>query len=88
MRRLIFVSICLLAVVSVMASWVPGYAHKMHFPQLPDPQGWDIAFDAHRIADDWQCSESGLVTDIHLWVSYRGYNGTAPPPTAYPEKLT
>ena len=45
--------------------------HKMHFPQLPDPTGWDVASDSeHRLADDWQCSETGPVTDIHWWGSW------------------
>ncbi|GAG80753.1 unnamed protein product, partial [marine sediment metagenome] len=45
--------------------------HKMHFPQLPDPDGWDVDFvpGGGFIADDWQCTETGNVTDIHLWVS-------------------
>lgn len=26
------------------ADWMPGDGHKMHYPQLPDPNGWDVAF--------------------------------------------
>ena len=56
----------------------PGAAHKMHFPQLPDPNGWDVAFPPliptvlrGTLGDDWQCMETGPVHDIHLWVSFR-----------------
>ena len=49
-----------------------GWNHKMHFPQLPDAYGWDINATAPRIvADDWQCSESGSVKDIHFWGSWK-----------------
>ena len=52
---------------------------KMHYPQLPDPAGWDVAFEEFGeegfpivLADDWQCTETGPVTDIHLWFSVKG----------------
>jgi hypothetical protein len=44
------------------------WEHKMHFPQLPDPTGWDVR--AYCIEDDWQCSETGYVSDIHFWGSW------------------
>ena len=44
--------------------------HKMHFPQLPDPFGWDVDFYDMWLADDWMCSETGNVTDIHFWISW------------------
>ncbi|MBU0983152.1 MAG: right-handed parallel beta-helix repeat-containing protein [candidate division Zixibacteria bacterium] len=45
--------------------------HKMHFPQLPDEAGWDVmsTFPV-GCADDWQCSETGWVKDIHFWGSW------------------
>ncbi|MCP4569721.1 MAG: hypothetical protein GY841_19245 [FCB group bacterium] len=47
-------------------------AHKMHYPQLPDETGWDVNATAPVIlADDWQCSETGYVKDIHFWGSWR-----------------
>lgn len=79
--------------------WDPGDGHKMHFPQLPDPQGWDIRGSGGQIlADDWQCSETGPVSDVHIWGSWRGDVGGAdaiglvhlsihenlPPDAAYP----
>jgi len=51
--------------------WIPGDRHKMHYPQLPDPNGWDIDITwANMSADDWECTESGYVTDIHFWYSW------------------
>ena len=65
-----------------LADWIPEDGHKMHFPQLPDPEGWDVGFwweeatqgmrMSNMLADDWQCSETGEVTDLHFWVSMQG----------------
>lgn len=60
------------------ADWNPSDGHKMHFPQMPDPQGWDVNFTLHgvgaqlAVADDWKCTQSGPVSDIHFWFSSRG----------------
>ena len=50
------------------ADWSPGDGHKMHRPQLPDPAGWDVAVSSpgYRLADDWGCTATGPVTDIHM----------------------
>ncbi len=56
----------------VLADWVEADGHKMHFPQLPDETGW--AVDATYpvvLVDDWMCSETGQVKDIHFWGSWR-----------------
>lgn len=54
----------------VLADWNPGDPHKMHFPQLPDPQGWDVNMTFPKVlADDWRCSETGPVSDLHFWFS-------------------
>jgi hypothetical protein len=51
--------------------WEPGDPHKMHYPQLPDPMGWDVnATHPFLLADDWRCSGSGPVTDFHFWGSW------------------
>jgi len=59
--------------------WDPCDPHKMHYPQLPDPNGWDVAFwfefmmfFPYELADDWQCSKTGPVDDIHFWISWQG----------------
>ena len=65
------VALSLLASVA-WADWHSGQEHKMHFPQLPDKTGFDVNFTAPRvIADDWRCSQTGPVSDIHFWFSAR-----------------
>ncbi len=50
--------------------------HKMHYPQLPDLIGWDVnATDPKTLADDWQCSRTGPVEDIHFWGSWKNLDG-------------
>lgn len=54
------------------AMWQPDDGHKMHFPQLPDEEGWNVMDVSPMVlADDWQCSESGDVTDITFWGSWQ-----------------
>ncbi len=67
--------------LTVLADWEPGDDHKMHFPQLPDPFGWDVdatyvdeVWPQNCLADDWMCTESGPVTDIHFWGSWYNDN--------------
>ena len=55
------------------ADWDPGDGHKMHYPQLPDSDGWDVrATFPVFLADSWQCSQTGPVDDIHIWGSWKG----------------
>ncbi len=62
----------LLAFVGANGDWAPGDTYKMHFPQLPNVEGWDVnATQPVVLADDWQCSETGWVKDIHFWGSWR-----------------
>jgi hypothetical protein len=53
-----------------LADWTPGDPHKMHFPQLPDPFGWDVEFVGNELADDWLCTSTGAVSDVHFWMSW------------------
>lgn len=63
-------SIDLAFVITGTGGWEPGYGHKMHFPQLPDTHGMDVHFvEPKIIADDWKCSSTGPVEDIHFWFS-------------------
>jgi len=62
---------------SIPADWTPGDEYKMHFPQLPDPSGWDVnatiidgIVPYTVLADDWLCMQTGYVTDIHFWGSW------------------
>jgi hypothetical protein len=49
-----------------------GDPYKMTVPQLPDPQGWDVKFNYPKVlADDWMCSETGPIADVHFWMSVR-----------------
>jgi hypothetical protein len=64
------------------ADWNPGEPFKMHWPQLPDltTTGLDVLATIQPpptnlpqwkiLADDWRCSESGPVDDIHIWGSW------------------
>jgi len=80
------------------ADWDPSMGHKMHFPQFPDisPNGMDVLATwglgdpgANQIgkivADDWRCSQTGTVSDIHIWGSWlydrlpQGADGTSEP---------
>jgi len=66
------VAILLGVAISAQADWFPGDSYKMHYPQLPDPNGWDVNFAYPKIlADDWLCTETGPVSDIHFWYSYK-----------------
>jgi hypothetical protein len=70
---IIIAAIFLVVIVApVKADWDPGDDYKMHYPQLPNATGWDV-FNSRSsmLADDWQCTETGSVTDIHIWGSWR-----------------
>ena len=72
----------LIAILAVsgaaFADWDVGDDHKMHFPQLPDPTGWDIDLTQDAIQDDFLCSWSGPINDVHFWVSWEGDNTGGP----------
>ena len=52
--------------------WNPGDPHKMHFPQLPDEDGWDVnATQPMILADDFTCMQSGPITDVHFWGGWK-----------------
>lgn len=50
--------------------WHEGDDHKMHWPQMPKSGGLDIGFSSSMLADDWRCSRTGPVDDLHFWVSW------------------
>jgi len=62
----------------VAPMWQPGDGHKMHYVQLPDEEGWNVMdVSPMLLADDWECSDSGAVTDITFWGSWQdGAEGT------------
>lgn len=59
-------------VINAVADWDPSDGHKMHWAQTPDLSntGMDVDLWWSNLADDWECSETGPVTDIHMWGSY------------------
>jgi hypothetical protein len=74
------------AAVVVAGGWEGNDDHEMHFPQLPDPDGWDVpswvqervgdpgqeeSVRAGFFRDDWRCRRTGPVTEIHFWVSMK-----------------
>lgn len=54
------------------ADWDPGDPFKMHYPQLPDPNGWDIDVTTDTVYDDFLCTQTGPIEDLHFWASWRG----------------
>jgi len=53
------------------------YDHKMHWPQLPDPNGWDVLACYHEemgmqkvLADDFRCMRDGPISHITFWGSW------------------
>jgi hypothetical protein len=68
------VTILLVVVLPARADWNAGDPYKMHYPQLPKQGGLDVEFSASTLADDWQCSQSGPVSDIHFWISWMQNN--------------
>jgi len=67
---IIGVALVALIALPTSADWVPEDGHKMHWPQEPLMGGFDVEFSASVLADDWECSESGPVDDIHFWISW------------------
>ncbi len=52
------------------AHWDETMGCKMHYPQYPDPDGWDIDMTNYTLADDFRCMQSGPITGIHFWFSW------------------
>ena len=56
----------------------PCINNKMHYPQLPDPNGWDVNATGNvslpnsiMLADDFRCTETGYIDDMHWWGSWK-----------------
>ena len=72
-KKLVSILVCTLLIGTgtvVIADWSPGDGYKMHYPQEPDPNGWDVDWGNWTLADDWRCTECGTVTDFHFWISW------------------
>ncbi len=74
-KTILMIATIIIVAGPALADWLPGDGDKMHFPQLPDPNGWDVnGTNPITLADDWVCSETGSVTDVHLWGSWQRDN--------------
>jgi hypothetical protein len=81
-KNLIVLVIAALAFASGpgMADWNPEDDYKMHFPQLPNIsyqvenfKGYDVkSADTCRVADDFECIETGYIKDLHFWGALQG----------------
>ena len=81
--RTVIKAVVVVAVLAapVLADWDTGDPHKMHYPQMPDEQyGVDVMAGPYYdpgtqetmgffLADDFQCAQSGPITDIHIWTA-------------------
>lgn len=57
---------------TVLADWNINDGYKMHGPQLPNEQGFIVK--GFILADDWQCSDSGWIKDLHFWGAWKAGN--------------
>jgi len=70
---LAFGAICLPAAqLTEDCDWQRGQLHKMHWPQLPDltATGTNVSLAGAALADDFLCTATGPIRDIHLWASF------------------
>ena len=71
-KMLLLIAVLVSVPMPALADWDPTQPVKMTVPQLPDPLGWDVRMTFPKVlADDWVCSETGPVTDVHFWVSIK-----------------
>ena len=86
MKKLILflgIVVLLLTVAPALADWDEGEPNK--WVQLPDcsPNGIDIRIDSTddwmRLGDDFLCTTTGKIRDIHIWGSW--YQDMQPPIT-------
>ncbi len=71
--KIVGILVCMLLIGvtgTAFADWQEGEPFKMHFPQLPDPNGYDVDWGNWALGDDWKCIETGNVDDIHFWISW------------------
>lgn len=68
---LVCAAVGLVLAPAARGDWKEGMPYKMHYPQLPDPLGWDVQDVRLILADDFLCTETGPITDVHLWGSFQ-----------------
>jgi hypothetical protein len=81
MKKLIFLFVFVALIFNLQADWDPIDGYKMHYPQLPDPTGYDVLCmeGLEIIGDDWQCTATGEICDIHFWISMQEDEQGIPP---------
>ena len=88
MRKIAILSIFVLFLCgSALGDWDPTDPYKMHLPQPPDLSvtGMDVRAGQYGLtdppvitptkivlADDFRCTRTGPITDIHIWGSWKG----------------
>ena len=71
-RSVVIKLACLLLILGVVSEAGAQWANvKMHFPQRPDPQGWDVCLRQMAVADDFLCTQTGPLTGINFWISWK-----------------
>ncbi len=66
------IDLCFQLTYEEQCGWIPGDPHKMHYPQLPDEAGWDVnATEPLVLADDFECTQTGWIQDLHWWGSWK-----------------
>lgn len=79
-RKIVVTLLCILFMISgitmtatTFADWDPPDGHKMHWAQTPDLTDTGMAVEMQMMtwrADDFECTETGYITDIHIWGSF------------------
>jgi hypothetical protein len=67
-------------VIFLAAAAYPVGAQTVKWTQAPDPNGWDVnmtrvAGQPRILADDFLCTATGPITDLHIWTSFAGGGG-------------
>ena len=56
--------------LSLPCDWSYGQPHKMHWAQWPDYSSLGVDVGAITVADDFRCTATGPIRDVHVWGSF------------------
>jgi hypothetical protein len=85
MKRKVFIIISSSMVLAVILVWgglaLADYppANTIKWLQQPDPNGFNVK--SSNLFDDFLCNQTGTITDVHIWGSYK--NDAGPDPNIY-----
>jgi hypothetical protein len=71
----LFAGMAMIVLIGVAATATATWEDsKMHYPQLPNPNGWDVKLEQYYkvLGDDFLCTETGPIGGIHFWQSWQG----------------